>query len=605
MPDFSSIFESAFGIAVMIVFFGGSIFVHELGHFLAAKWRGLKVLKFSIGFGPKICAWKGKDGCEYRISLLPFGGYVALPQLADMGRLEGGEGKGADGMGEEERLARTLPEISYFDKMVVSAAGAFFNLLFALVLAAVIWVVGIPVSVSLNSTQVGFVPEEIVSDNEILKSPAYLAGIRAGDKILEVDSVKPENFSNIAELVAMGTGRSEDGKPQVNLKIERGGKIFDVEANPVLVKTNSKTGDEMRMIGVYPITSMEVSAVMKGSPAEKAGMKAGDVVSKVSGVKVYSNGQVGELLKNSGKEVRVEVLRGGVVENLEVEPKKIFTTKPLCSLFASNGKKAVEFLSLSSDKSKNLDVYANGSIALFWVNRNLDFLEDAKPGDILLQFNGAEIQNLSVLRDRINASSNVYSKMLVSNPDGTNMREITLLPSISSKIEPAGFKMLMGYEVKEERAVMHPNIAEQFKENIARTWGALKSLASPSSDIGLKHLSGPVGIGRVMYKFSLIDITLVLSFAVLVNINLAILNLLPIPVLDGGHMLFATISKLMGRKIPEGVVAGLQGIFMLLFVFLMFYVFYFDIMRWSGDNSEEALESLYRAYYVNDVNFKE
>ena len=120
-----------------------------------------------------------------------------------------------------------------------------------------------------------------------------------------------------------------------------------------------------------------------------------------------------------------------------------------------------------------------------------------------------------------------------------------------------------------------------------------------------RHLSGPVGIGRVMYKFSLIDMMLVLSFAVLVNINLAILNLLPIPVLDGGHMLFATIAKLMRRKIPEGIVAGLQGIFMLIFVFLMFYVFYFDIMRWSGDNSEEALESLYRAYYVNDVNFKE
>lgn len=605
MPDFSSIFESAFGIAVMVVFFGGSIFVHELGHFLAAKWRGLKVLKFSIGFGPKICAWKGKDGCEYRISLLPFGGYVALPQLADMGRLEGGGEKGADGMSEEERLARTLPEISYFDKMAVSAAGAFFNLLFALVLAAIIWIVGIPASVSLNSTQVGFVPEEIVSDNETLKSPAYLAGIREGDKILEVDSVKPENFSNIAELVAMGTGRSEDGKPEVNLKIERGSEVFSVKVNPVLVKTNSKTGDEIRMIGIYPVTSMKVSAVMQGSPAEKAGIRAGDVVSKVAGVKVYSNSQVGALLRKSEKEVPVEVSRGGEIKNLKIAPKKVFITKPLCSLFASGGKKAVDFLSLSSDKSKNLDAYASGSIAVFWVNRDLDFLENAKPGDILLQFNGAEIQNLSVLRERISASSNVYSKMLLSNPDGSNMREITLPPVISSEIEPAGYKMLMGYEIKEERAVLHPNIAEQFKENIVRTWGALKGLASPSSDIGLKHLSGPVGIGRVMYKFSLIDMTLVLSFAVLININLAILNLLPIPVLDGGHMLFATIAKLMRRKIPEGIVAGLQGIFMLLFVFLMFYVFYFDIMRWSGDNSEEALENLYRAYYVNDVNFKE
>lgn len=604
MPDFSSIFESTFGIVVMIIFFGGSIFVHELGHFLAAKWRGLKVLKFSIGFGPKICAWKGKDGCEYRVSLLPFGGYVALPQLADMGRIEGGEGKGSDGMTEEERLARTLPEISYFDKMVVSAAGAFFNLLFALILAIIIWVVGIPASVSLNSTQVGFVPEDIVSDNQLIKSPAYLAGIQEGDKILEVDFVKPENFSNIAELIAMGTGRSADGKPQVELKIERDGKVLDVSVNPVLVTTNSKTGDEIRMIGIYPVTSMKVSVVMENSPAQRAGIKENDVVKKVDNIEVFSNSQVGYILKNAKKEVDVEVLRDGKIVNLKVTPQKIFTTKPLCSLFMQDGKKAIDFLSLSSDKAKNLDVYANGSIALLWVNKNLEFLKNAKAGDILLQFNGAEVQSLSELKELIDASSNVYSKMLLSNPNGTNMREVVLQPHSNAEIEKANFRMLMGYEIKEERVILHPDVMAQFKENIVRTWGALKSLVSPSSDIGLKHLSGPVGIGRVMYQFSLIDITLVLSFAVLVNINLAILNLLPIPVLDGGHMMFATIARIMRRKIPEGFVASLQGIFMLLFVFLMFYVFYFDIMRWSGDNSEQDLENLYKVYYVNDVNFK-
>ncbi|MBS1485272.1 MAG: hypothetical protein HP060_00500 [Opitutales bacterium] len=111
MSEFSEIFKSTWAIVLMIVFFGGSIFVHEFGHFLAAKLMGLKVTRFSIGFGPRLFSWKGKDGCEYMVSLLPFGGYVALPQLADMGRLEGGESKDESGENEDTRLAKSLPKI--------------------------------------------------------------------------------------------------------------------------------------------------------------------------------------------------------------------------------------------------------------------------------------------------------------------------------------------------------------------------------------------------------------------------------------------------------------------------------------------------------------
>ena len=83
------LFSNTWSIFLIIVLFGGSIFVHELGHFLAARKRGLKIERFSIGFGPKILSWK-RDGVDYRLSAIPFGGYVALPQLADMGAVEGG-----------------------------------------------------------------------------------------------------------------------------------------------------------------------------------------------------------------------------------------------------------------------------------------------------------------------------------------------------------------------------------------------------------------------------------------------------------------------------------------------------------------------------------
>ena len=85
----SEILSSLRGVALLALFFGGSIFVHELGHFLAARWRKLKIERFSIGFGPKIFGWTGKDGVDYRVSWIPLGGYVALPQMGDSSAIEG------------------------------------------------------------------------------------------------------------------------------------------------------------------------------------------------------------------------------------------------------------------------------------------------------------------------------------------------------------------------------------------------------------------------------------------------------------------------------------------------------------------------------------
>ena len=120
------ILTNLWSVLLIAVFFGGSIFVHELGHFLAARRRGVIVERFSIGFGPKIFSWKGKDGVEYRLSWLPLGGYVALPQLADMRGIEG----------DSRTDLHRVPPPSYATKMIVFGAGAFFNILFAVTPAA-------------------------------------------------------------------------------------------------------------------------------------------------------------------------------------------------------------------------------------------------------------------------------------------------------------------------------------------------------------------------------------------------------------------------------------------------------------------------------------
>ena len=138
--DFAFIFVALFAL-------GFTIFIHELGHFLAARRRGLVITRFSIGLGPKIFGWT-RNGVEYRLSAIPFGGYVALPQLVDMGRLEGKEEIEQDSRpfkswDEDEESSETnskpLPKISYADKMIVSVMGAVFNILLAF-LSSIIFV---------------------------------------------------------------------------------------------------------------------------------------------------------------------------------------------------------------------------------------------------------------------------------------------------------------------------------------------------------------------------------------------------------------------------------------------------------------------------------
>ena len=162
-------------IAVFVL--GFSIFIHELGHYMAARKRGLIADRFSIGFGPRLFGWHYK-GTDFRVSLLPLGGYVSLPQLADMGRIEGAI----------ETESAPLPAISYADKMIVLVMGVVFNFLLAFLLSLILWGVGREV---IHSTEVGHVAQQIVNaDNQIVPGPAFTAGLKKGDTITEIDGQK-------------------------------------------------------------------------------------------------------------------------------------------------------------------------------------------------------------------------------------------------------------------------------------------------------------------------------------------------------------------------------------------------------------------------------
>ncbi len=586
------ILENAWATILVLLFFGGSIFVHELGHFLAAKWRGLKITRFSIGFGPILFSWKGRDGCEYAVSLLPLGGYVALPQLAEMGAIEGTDASDSAG----------LPKISCFDKIVVSAAGAFFNIITAAVLAAVVWIFGLPVSSSEATTTIGYVAKTISgADGKTVQSPADKCGLKAGDEIVAIDSVKVSDFSQIIERIAIGSGRTADGAPSAEIEILRNGRPQKITVLPELITTNTAAGDAIRMIGIYPAATMKIGKIMPDSPAARAGLEVGDIVAGIDGKKLFSNMQLSDILSAVplGSPVNLEILRGGEKRTIKILPEKVALTKPLCKITLPADAGTVSFVaaaSKSADSSEtvrvlavNADGFGGGKIAV---------------GDILYEIAMKKVDSLSQLNAIINTTVGSSGARMYFSDDSMNLKSAYLPPNSKSEILPPQEKMMLGYYLENIVIVRHPSIVEQFADSIERTYSAIASLANPRSDVGFASLAGPVDIGRVIYRLSLTDISLMLSFAVLLNINLAILNMLPIPVLDGGHILFALIERVRGKALPRSFFVAVQSIFSLAFIGLMAYVVYLGFLRWNGDAQSESAAEKISQYYVENITFK-
>ncbi|TVR50717.1 MAG: PDZ domain-containing protein [Puniceicoccaceae bacterium] len=464
-PDsLAPLFSNIWSIALVILFFGASIFVHELGHFLAARRRGLHVERFSIGFGPKLFGWR-RDGVDYRVSLLPIGGYVALPQLADMRGIEG-----------DSPLATRLPPISYASKMIVAVMGAVFNIFFAFLLACIIWVFGYPSTAVQQTTSVGFVTDTLtLADGTEVTSPAARAGLQVGDRILSIDGRSVHDWNSLLQTLVASTGRDQTGQPRTLLEIEREGERLEVELHPIVSGEN-----RVRRIGITAQEPLVVGQLHANSPAARAGLQPGDRLVSLN-------------------------------------------DRPLHSRFQLQ-----HFLQEAPDQPSVLTVERNG-------------------------------QSLDVT---------LTPAMVQVSRDG---------PTVPS----------LGIDFLFETTLVRIDPFTQLANHLTITWRVLSGLINPSSDLGFQHMSGPPGIARVLYLTSQIDLRLLLWVTILINVNLALLNLLPIPVLDGGHMLFATLSKLFRRPLPQNFIAGTQGAFMVMLLGLMLYVSFNDITRWVGDSRAE------------------
>jgi len=272
-------------VAAVMLAFGASIFIHELGHFWVARRLGMKVDEFAVGFGPKIFGWK-RDGVKYSLRGIPAGGYVALPQMITAEALEGKS---------EEKVPPAPP----LHKILVALAGPFMNVVFAFAIAAVIYFVGLPVAV--NPAIVGYVAPG---------STEAKLGILEGDRIVSVDGAKVKSWQDVmlhtivARTSIVPVVMEHDGTEQT-----------------YQLQTTTDNAVGLKLLNLDPRDHPEVMEVMSGSAAEKAGLKQKDKVISFAGVPIASRDQFIDLIRKCGGQTNeIQVERDGKRMALSVTP---------------------------------------------------------------------------------------------------------------------------------------------------------------------------------------------------------------------------------------------------------------------------------------------
>ena len=464
-----SIFHYIFIGLEVVLLFNLLIGVHELGHFLAAKWRGLKIDRFAIWFGKPI--WKAKiNGIEYALGWIPAGGYVALPQMATM---EAIEGKG-------DTDVEQLPPVSPIDKIIVAFAGPLFSFLLAVFFAIIVWQVGRPTIAGDNTTQIGFV---------VPGGPAEMAGLRAGDVITSIDGHPVKNFEPTGDIFDSVKWRviTSTGTNIAVTYTHDGKEMPAVYIVPTNVPTPWYERKSLRQIFVDGANPALVWDVASNSPADRAGLKKDDEIIALNGEKIYSP------------------------DTIEYAQ----TNRPI------------------------------------------------KP------------MTLTVRR-------------------GNDQFDKTLLPEVPQ--EPTNSDPMLGIMTWQEgtnTALEHPTPLDQIQSSVNQIFATIQAISSPRSHIGVQQLGGAVMIVRV-YSNLFQDENgwrRVLWFSVLLNVNLALLNMLPLPVLDGGHIVLSLIEFMRRRPISARVLNSIQTGFAALLIGFMLYIAFFDTGDWlrSAHHDEQPI----------------
>lgn len=318
-------------------------------------------------------------------------------------------------------------------------------------------------------------------------------------------------------------------------------------------------------IGYVAPTLQLANGVSVPSPAAQGGLRAGDRILAIDGAPVHdwedvsSHVQLGSGRTPSGRpSLRITVERGGTPFTLTLHP----------VLAGSEGWRQI---GIEAAWKPIVAEVAPGSPAA---------RAGLKPGDQLLAVGAAPVLSDTGFFD--------YLKSHLDQPVAIHVlrdgHSSTLMLAPRTAASPAN----VGIDALEsDQQITHPSPVAQVWGNTVDVFRTLASLLNPHSNVGLSKMTSVIGIAHIYEDAAQVGLQALIALTILINVNLGIFNLLPIPVLDGGHMLFATIGWIRGRSLPLHFIVTAQSVFLVLIVIMFVYVSYFDVQRWASDIRED------------------
>ena len=449
--------SALFIVVAAILLLGPLIAIHEFGHYFVARKLGVKVLVYSIGFGPTLLKWTSKkSGIQYQLSALPLGGYVKM--------LDEREGDVA-----AQDLDKAFNRQHPWKRIAIVAAGPLINLALAVLL---FWALLLPSQQQL-STRIGK-----VFDN----TPAATAQMQVGDKIVSVDGMQTPNWEKLHYALVDRAGESG----YIQIQAERSGELKQFNL-PIENFLKSQQQSPLELLGFMPYRPKIEPTVHQLSPdgaAIRQGMKVGDKIVAIDGVAMQDWFDVVKVVQASPEKLlNIDVLRDGKLLQLAVMPQG------------------------QRDNMGNVT------------------------GMLGVQSNTGQV----VIPDE-------YKQTIQYSPTEAFVMAIDKTTHLSSMILNSMVKMVRGL-------------------------------------IGLDNLSGPITIAKVAGQSAEMGWQTFIGFMALMSVSLGILNLLPIPMLDGGHLVYYFIELIRGKPVSEQVqLVGLK-IGMVLLGSMMFLALFNDIMR--------------------------
>jgi regulator of sigma E protease len=520
-------------IAVFLIVLGIIVLIHEFGHYIAARLTGVRVEVFSFGFGKRLLGKKVGD-TDFRLSLIPLGGYV---------KMAGEEEYDPDNLKPDEFQAKNRAQ-----KIFILVMGPAMNLFLAFFIFTVMHIVGVEEPVyKREPPRIGYVEKG---------SPAEAAGIRKGDIIRTIDGRSIENWGELEMAIGTNPGI------EIMVEFERSEKSFKEKLDVKSISRNS-----IGYAGISWDYRTEIVSVKKDSPAARAGLEPDDVILKIDNTSISVFEFSDKISGSVGRELRLQIRRGEEEREIEVVPRRVYVLegRPLDSLEI-----AKQTLKGLREIFPAFDFYLSRKHSKYIIiSRDLETREEADkyPGSapsfpILSRWLFSRIRPLSIYFDIVLEKLGYPCPLTLKEKGVIGVEMEFYTPMITTSY---GFFAAVKKSVDKIGGLTFV-LFDVFKKMIV---GKL----SP------KTLSGPIEIAKFSRKALESGFSYFFLLIAFISLQLGIINLFPIPALDGGHLLVFSIEAVIRKEFSQKVKGILMNIGFFILIALMVFVILNDLAK--------------------------